>query len=33
VIYEGEIMGIVEAEEAEINQIGMMMTGTRQSEL
>lgn len=33
VIYGGEIMGIVDAKEADINQIGMMMTGTRRSEL
>jgi len=30
VIYEGEIMGMVDAEGAEINEIGLMMTGTRQ---
>lgn len=30
VIYEGEIMGMVEAAEADINEIGLMMTGTRQ---
>jgi len=30
VIYEGEIMGMVEAKEADINEIGLMMTGTRQ---
>ncbi|MBN1669207.1 MAG: ATP-binding cassette domain-containing protein, partial [Anaerolineales bacterium] len=33
VIYEGEIMGVVAAEDANINEIGMMMTGTRRSEL
>ena len=27
VIYEGEIMGIVEAEEANVDEIGLMMTG------
>ena len=31
VIYEGEIMGIVEAEGADINEIGLMMTGTKRS--
>ncbi|HEY73412.1 MAG: heme ABC transporter ATP-binding protein [Chloroflexi bacterium] len=30
VIYEGEIMGMVDAEGADINEIGLMMTGTRQ---
>jgi simple sugar transport system ATP-binding protein len=30
VIYDGEIMGIVEAGKADINEIGLMMTGTRQ---
>ncbi len=29
VIYEGQIMGIMEAEEADIHTIGLMMTGTR----
>jgi simple sugar transport system ATP-binding protein len=33
VIYEGEIMGVVNAEDADINEIGLMMTGTRRSEL
>ena len=33
VIYEGEIMGIVDADHADINQIGLMMTGTRWSDL
>ncbi len=33
VIYEGEIMGIVSAEEADIDQIGLMMTGTKLSDL
>lgn len=32
VIYEGEIMGIVDAENADINEIGLMMTGTKRSE-
>ena len=30
VIYEGEIMGMVDAKDANINEIGLMMTGTRQ---
>jgi len=30
VIYEGEIMGIVEGQGADINEIGLMMTGSRQ---
>ncbi len=30
VIYEGEIMGMVEAAGADINEIGLMMAGTRQ---
>lgn len=29
VIYEGEIMGIVDAEDADIGEIGLMMTGAR----
>jgi ABC-type uncharacterized transport system ATPase subunit len=29
VIYEGELLGIVESETADIHEIGMMMTGTR----
>ncbi|MFQ5615206.1 MAG: ABC transporter ATP-binding protein [Anaerolineales bacterium] len=32
VIYEGEIMGIVDAEEADIHEIGLMMTGTKRSD-
>ena len=32
VIYEGEIMGIVDAEGADINEIGLMMTGTKRSD-
>jgi simple sugar transport system ATP-binding protein len=32
VIYEGEIMGIVEADSADINQIGLMMTGSKGGE-
>ena len=31
VIYEGEIVGIIEAEGADINEIGLMMTGTKRS--
>ena len=31
VIYEGEIMGIVDAEGADINELGLMMTGTKRS--
>ena len=31
VIFDGEIMGIVPAEEADINEIGLMMTGTRKA--
>lgn len=33
VIFDGQIMGIVEAGEATINEIGLMMTGTRQENL
>ena len=33
VIYEGEIMGIVKTEEADVNELGLMMTGTRLTEL
>jgi len=33
VIYEGEIMGVISADEADIDQVGLMMTGTRLSEL
>ncbi len=29
VIYEGEIMGIIDADKADINEIGLMMTGSR----
>jgi simple sugar transport system ATP-binding protein len=32
VIYEGEIMGIVEAENADVAEIGLMMTGSRASQ-
>lgn len=32
VVYEGEIMGVVDAEGADINEIGLMMTGTKRSE-
>ena len=32
VIYEGEIMGVMPAEDADINEIGLMMTGTKRSE-
>ena len=31
VIYEGEIMGVLPAEGADINEIGLMMTGTKRS--
>jgi simple sugar transport system ATP-binding protein len=31
VIYDGEIMGIVNAEDANIDEVGLMMTGTRKS--
>ena len=33
VIYEGEIMGIVDAEEADVDEIGLMMTGARAEDL
>jgi ABC-type uncharacterized transport system ATPase subunit len=33
VIYEGEIMGIMDAEEATVDEIGLMMTGTRAEDL
>jgi simple sugar transport system ATP-binding protein len=33
VMYEGEIMGILDAEDADINEIGLMMTGTKRSEV
>jgi len=29
VIFDGQIMGVVAAEQADINEIGLMMTGTR----
>lgn len=32
VIYEGEIMGTLDAKDADINEIGLMMTGTKRSE-
>ncbi|MDX1413147.1 MAG: ATP-binding cassette domain-containing protein, partial [Candidatus Promineifilaceae bacterium] len=32
VIYEGEIMGIVDGDDADVDELGLMMTGTRQSE-
>ena len=32
VMYEGEIMGILDAKDANINEIGLMMTGTKRSE-
>ncbi len=32
VIYEGEIMGVVDADGADINEIGLMMTGEKRSE-
>ena len=32
VMYEGEIMGIVDAKDADINEIGLMMTGSKRSE-
>ncbi|MGB7873312.1 MAG: ABC transporter ATP-binding protein [Anaerolineales bacterium] len=32
VMYEGEIMGILDAEDADVNEIGLMMTGTKRSE-
>ncbi len=32
VMYEGEVMGIVNAEDADINEIGLMMTGTKRSD-
>ena len=32
VLYEGEIMGIVDAENADIKEIGLMMTGAKRSE-
>ena len=33
VIYEGEMMGVVDSEDADINQIGLMMTGSRLEDL
>ena len=33
VIYEGEIMGVIPAEGADVKEIGLMMTGTKRSEL
>jgi simple sugar transport system ATP-binding protein len=33
VIFDGQIMGIVGADKADINEIGLMMTGTRQEEV
>jgi simple sugar transport system ATP-binding protein len=33
VIYEGEIMGIVSAEDADVDELGLMMTGTRLKDL
>ena len=32
VMYEGEIMGIIDAKDADINEIGLMMTGTKRSD-
>jgi ABC-type uncharacterized transport system ATPase subunit len=32
VIFDGKIMGIVDADEADINEIGLMMTGSRMDE-
>ena len=32
VMHEGEIMGIIDAENADINEIGLMMTGTKRSD-
>ena len=32
VIYEGEIMGIVDGDDADVDEIGLMMTGSRMSE-
>jgi simple sugar transport system ATP-binding protein len=29
VIFDGQIMGIVAADEADVNEIGLMMTGTQ----
>ncbi|MFO7635246.1 MAG: ABC transporter ATP-binding protein, partial [Caldilinea sp.] len=33
VVFDGQIMGIVEADQADINHIGLMMTGTRHENL
>ncbi len=33
VIYDGQVMGILDADEASVNEIGLMMTGTRQEDL
>jgi ABC-type uncharacterized transport system ATPase subunit len=33
VLHEGEVMGIMNAEDADVNEIGLMMTGTKRSEL
>jgi simple sugar transport system ATP-binding protein len=33
VIFDGQIMGILGADKADINEIGLMMTGTRQEEV
>ena len=33
VIYEGEIMGVVDAQKADINEIGLMMTGSRYEDI
>jgi simple sugar transport system ATP-binding protein len=33
VIYEGEIMGIVDADEADVDEIGLMMTGAHAEDL
>jgi simple sugar transport system ATP-binding protein len=33
VLYEGEIMGVVDADEANVDQLGQMMTGTRLEDL
>jgi ABC-type uncharacterized transport system ATPase subunit len=33
VLYEGQVMGEVSASEADVEQLGLMMAGTRQHEL
>jgi ABC-type uncharacterized transport system ATPase subunit len=33
IIFEGEIMGIVMSEDAQIDQIGLMMAGVREGEI